>query len=65
MPYLRGMALKSFTIQCDHCLAEGDDGFAEVSEALDSGWFIVQGPDYMIGADEKTYCCLDCLQADL
>lgn len=58
------MAIKTLVFTCDHCGHEGEE-FGDEREALQNGWFVVKGADYIFGSNEKVYCCMDCLRADL
>lgn len=53
-------------LTCDFCLDDYDDEFRSEEEALESGWFIVRGPERELGGNgEKVYCSHMCMVADL
>lgn len=59
------MAIQEMVFTCDHCYA-GDDSYRSVEDAAEFGWFIVRGPERVLGGDgEKVYCSQDCLTADI
>lgn len=60
------MAIKVLQLVCDHCTEETDGAYEDVVDALQgSGYILVQAADWVLGSDEKIYCSLDCLKADL
>lgn len=61
------MAIKYLTVTCDgpYCNNESDE-YEDIDEALEMGWFILRGPERILGGDgEKCYCSTDCLEQDL
>lgn len=60
------MAITKLTLACDSslCDAESSD-FERPEEALELGWYIVQGPERDLGLPERVYCSKDCLVLDL
>lgn len=61
------MAVREITFQCDHCgYADEEAEYRSVEEALENGWFIVRGPERMLGGDgERVFCDRDCMVANL
>lgn len=59
------MAVRELILTCDYCGHEDDEHLSR-EEAQEFGWYIVFGPERVLGGKgERAYCDRDCLVADL
>lgn len=62
------MAVRYMSFTCDLCTTEleDDEDIRSPEEAAEMGWYIVHGPERMLGGlGERCYCSLECLLQDL
>lgn len=57
--------IKQVTMTCDYCDHESEDDFRSLEEALEFGWFVLQGPERLLGRQEIVFCSKECLLAEL
>jgi len=60
--------IKRMSFACDNPICYKSDeteDFLSEEEALESGWFILRGPERYLGNGERVYCSLECLDDSL
>lgn len=64
---MAGMAVKYMSFVCDLCTEElEEEDIRSAEEAAEVGWYIVHGPERILGGmGERCYCSLECLLQDL
>lgn len=61
------MAIKHMSFTCDLCTEElEEEDIRSAEEAAEVGWYIVAGPERILGGTgERCYCSLECCLQDL
>ena len=58
------MAIDKIVVTCDGCGYENEEHVEEERDLLGLGWFVLQGPDIILGGDDRAYCSKECLAED-